>query len=44
MSSQDHRFAVELEGLRQIIEMKNDEIDNLHKELGAALENNAKER
>jgi hypothetical protein len=44
MSSQDHRFAVELDGLRQIIQMKNEEIDKLHAELAASLENNVKER
>lgn len=44
MAHQDNKFSLELDGLRQIIEMKNEEIGNLQQELRLALEENAKER
>ena len=44
MNNQDNKFKTELEGLRNIIAMKNEEIDNLHKELTIALEEYSKER
>ena len=44
MSSQDQKFRIELEGLRQIIELKNDDIANLQKELNIDLEDHAKSR
>lgn len=44
MSHQDSKFKTELEGLKNIIAIKNEEIDNLHQELNTALEEHSKER
>jgi hypothetical protein len=38
MNNQDNKFKTELDGLRKIISLKNEEIDNLHNELNIALE------
>ena len=44
MGHQDQKFNAELEGLRQLIEIKNAEIENLQKELKINLEDYSRER
>jgi hypothetical protein len=44
LEHQDSRFGLELEGLKSMIEMKNEEIVLLQKEIVTNLDNNMKER
>ncbi len=44
MNSQDSKFKSELDGLRNIIALKNAEIDNLQNQLKISLEDSTNER
>jgi hypothetical protein len=44
MTNQDQKFKIELDGLRSIIELKNEDIINLQKELKINLEDHAADR